>query len=279
MEVPLDPDEPIAAHLDYPLSDRPITRLHVHECLELGCCHAGHGVFMIGGQVRTFAAGAVVVIPAGEPHLASSAPGTSSRWTWLYLAPERLLAPGVLDATWLDTSALRGSGFEHVFASETYPALARAVCRLAEECAGNLPGRAMAIRALVTEILVQAQRQRTGSASEAGLSVRHDYRRLAPALQAMARDFPTPLRMDELARRCGLSEPQFRRVFRETMGCAPLSYLHAIRVHTAAALLRGTTKSVLEIGLETGFESVSSLHRVFRSHLGTSPRRWRSASR
>ncbi len=275
--ITLPPEEPIWADADYELSDRPITRLHVHQCLELGCCHGGHGVFMIGDQVRTFATGDVVIIPAGEPHFARSAPGTSSRWTWIYLDPARLIPPGALDPGWLETAGLRGAGFAQVFAAATHPALAQAIIRLAEEIAADAPGRGAMLRTLVAQILIHAQRQRAARRPEEAGARAPDFGRLAPALQILVRDYARPLLMGELARLCGLSEPQFRRVFRQTMGCAPLAYQHDLRVRTAAALLRGTAKSVLEISLETGFESVSSLQRAFQARLGASPRAWRQS--
>ena len=271
-DVALDPVEPILADADYELSDRPITRLHVHRCLELGCCHEGHGVFVIADKVRTFATGDVVVITPAEPHLARSAPGTKSRWTWIYLDPVKLVPPGAAEPRWLDTGALCGPDFANVFKNMEQPALARAVFRLAEELAGDALGRSLAIRGLVLEILVQAHRLKPAGA---GMHMRPDYGRLASALQVLMRDSAKPLRMGALAKRCGLSEPQFRRVFLQAMGCSPLAYLHDLRVQTAASLLRGTGKSVLEISLESGFESVSSLHRAFRVRLRTTPRAWR----
>ena len=274
--IALPAEAPILADGGYELSDQPITRLHVHQCLELGGCHEGHGVFMIAGKVRTFEAGDVVLIPSAEPHFACSAPGTSSRWTWIYLDPERLVPPGAIDPAWLDTAGMRGSGFASVFAAATHPDLAQAVFRLAAELEGNAQGRRAMVQTLVMEILLHAHRVRPVDNGTMGKAREvPDFGRLAPALQLLARDYARPLLMGELARRCGLSEPQFRRVFRRTMGCAPLAYQHDLRVRTAAALLRGTTKSVLEIGLESGFESVSSLHRAFRGRLGVTPLDWR----
>ncbi|MBC8010431.1 MAG: AraC family transcriptional regulator, partial [Burkholderiales bacterium] len=43
----------------------------------------------------------------------------------------------------------------------------------------------------------------------------------------------------------------------------------------AASLLRGTTRTILEIGQLVGFESPSSLNRQFRARYGKSPRSWR----
>src|ERR1700742_1607573 len=79
---------PIALPDDFPLVDQghfaqgdaPITFLHGHDCLELGYCYEGAGVFVIGEKLLPFRGGDVSVIPPAEFHLARSMAGTRSKW-------------------------------------------------------------------------------------------------------------------------------------------------------------------------------------------------------
>ncbi len=275
LPINLDPKEGVYLHSEHAHDDRPITYLHVHECLELGYCHSGHGIFVIGEKVLSFSTGDVIFIPPGEPHFARSTPGTTSVWSWIYVDPARLISPGA-DLRWLDVSGLRGPGFAGAFEGARHPDLAQTILRLAQEMKRQEPGRLALLQALTLEVLVLAHRRKTAQPAE---PPRPDYERLAPALQLLALAERRTPRIGDLARRCGLSEPQFRRVFRRSMGCTPLAYLNDLRVRMAALLLRTSAKSVLEISLETGFESVSSLHRAFRARMGTSPRAWRRQGR
>src|SRR5687768_4151735 len=85
--IPLDPELPITGGLPFVQADNPITLLHYHDCLELGYCFSGSGIFMVGEKVLPFGAGDVAFINHTEVHLAQSAPGTHSEWTWIYLDP------------------------------------------------------------------------------------------------------------------------------------------------------------------------------------------------
>ncbi len=274
--IPLSGEHPFWMHAGHHLSDRPIRQLHVHQCLEIGYCHSGNGVFMIADKLRTFGGGDTVIIPASEPHFARSAPGTTSTWTWMYFDPVTSFPPGWIDPDWSNTAPLVSSEFPNVFAANLHPAFAAAARQLADELALDDSGSLVIARALALQILVQAHRHRPASSAGSTFPDSTDYQRLAPALQLMMAEYACPLRVRELARRCALSEAQFRRVFRQTMKTSPLAYLHDLRVGTAASLLRGTTRSILEISLDVGFESVSSFHRAFRRRMAASPRTWRN---
>lgn len=72
--------------------DREVTFLHRHDCLEIGWCLQGAGVFLIADQVLPYGAGDVVAIDPRSMHIARSVSGTESLWRFLYVEPHRLLA-------------------------------------------------------------------------------------------------------------------------------------------------------------------------------------------
>ena len=65
--------------------------LHFHNCLELGYCHEGSGTLEFGnGKSFRFSAGDVTCIPRNIPHTTYSDRDALSRWSWIFLQPERL---------------------------------------------------------------------------------------------------------------------------------------------------------------------------------------------
>jgi AraC-like DNA-binding protein len=80
-----------------------------------------------------------------------------------------------------------------------------------------------------------------------------------------------PLSVDDLARAAGLSRAHFSREFRRTFGESPHAYLLTRRLERAAALLRGTDRSVMEICLSVGLQSVGSFTTSFTRTYGVSP--------
>src|SRR3954468_5322192 len=67
-----------------------------------------------------------------------------------------------------------------------------------------------------------------------------------------------PLGVDDLAGAAGLSRAHFSREFRRAFGESPHGYLLTRRLERAAALLRTTDRSVLDICLSLGLQSLGS---------------------
>jgi AraC-like DNA-binding protein len=86
-----------------------------------------------------------------------------------------------------------------------------------------------------------------------------------------------PLGVDDLARAAGLSRAHFSREFRRAFGESPHSYLLTRRLERAAALLRTTDRSVADICLSVGLQSIGSFTTSFTRHFGKSPTAYRAA--
>src|SRR5436305_4011496 len=89
--------------------------------------------------------------------------------------------------------------------------------------------------------------------------------------------FFEPLEVDDLARAAGLSRAHFSRQFRRTFGVSPHAYLLTRRLERAAALLRGTDRSVADICFSVGLQSVGSFTTSFTRTYGVSPTAYRAA--
>src|SRR5437588_4476934 len=80
-----------------------------------------------------------------------------------------------------------------------------------------------------------------------------------------------PLDVDDLARAAGLSRAHFSREFRRTFGESPHAYLLTRRLERAAALLRSTDHSVMDVCLAVGLQSLGSFTTSFTRTYGMSP--------
>src|SRR5213595_2376747 len=86
-----------------------------------------------------------------------------------------------------------------------------------------------------------------------------------------------PLGLDDLASAAGLSRAHFSREFRRAFGEPPHAYLLTRRLERAAALLRTTDRSVADICLSVGLQSVGSFTTSFTRTYGLSPTAYRVA--
>ena len=75
-----------------------------------------------------------------------------------------------------------------------------------------------------------------------------------------------------MARRCGLSAPQFNRRFKRAFGTSARQYILHERVARAATLLRETELSIKEIAEALGYRDIFYFYRQFRQLLGQTPR-------
>ena len=81
--------------------------------------------------------------------------------------------------------------------------------------------------------------------------------------------------LGRLAREAGVSEFHFCRLFKKTTGFAPSRYFIRMRMEKARRLLRETTKSVIEVGLDVGYSSPSHFAHIFRREVGVAPSDYR----
>ena len=89
--------------------------------------------------------------------------------------------------------------------------------------------------------------------------------------------YAEPLDVDDLAAAAGLSRAHFSREFRKTFGESPHAYLLTRRLERAAALLRTTDRSVADICLSVGHQSIGSFTTSFTRTFGQSPTAYRAS--
>jgi AraC-like DNA-binding protein len=89
--------------------------------------------------------------------------------------------------------------------------------------------------------------------------------------------YADPLDVDDLASAAALSRAHFSREFRRAFGESPHAYLLTRRLERAAALLRTTDRTVVEICFAVGLRSVGSFTSSFTRSYGLSPTAYRAA--
>lgn len=106
---------------------------------------------------------------------------------------------------------------------------------------------------------------------------------LDPRIQAVIDHLGTRLHerwaIGDLARIAELSESRLAHLFREQTGVTPLQFLEQQRIARARELLLVTGRSVADIAEEVGMSDATWFARVFRRHVGASPREYRAPAR
>lgn len=100
-------------------------------------------------------------------------------------------------------------------------------------------------------------------------------RHLLRAKDVMDGRYAEPLTVEEVAKVAGMSPAHFSREYRSAFGETPHQYLLTRRLERAAALLRNTDRSVLDVCTSVGLASVGSFTTSFKKAFGMTPTQYR----
>jgi AraC-like DNA-binding protein len=101
---------------------------------------------------------------------------------------------------------------------------------------------------------------------------------VGPALAALHADPAAQWTVASLAAVAAMSRSAFAARFRDLVGQPVMQYVTDVRMQLAVDLLHRGESTVAEVAAAVGYESDASFGRVFKRHVGTSPRRARRAS-
>lgn len=245
------------------ISDQPVSSLHWHDNFEVGYCLAGNGIFMIEENFYKYQADDFVLLPPQEAHRAQASGGKNADWLFFYFNPETLP-----ERRFQALTDLRGSHYRRMIhcnsargreIAETLGGL----CREAET-ESSLCSRYL-MCALLDLLLPPSFLE---NAPRGNVTLRNT---LAPAVHFIQQNLKKKLKIPELARRCNLSETQFRLKFQEVYQMSPLQYIIDLRLKNGLHLLQDCGCSVDQAAEESGYRGSSTFYRHFVRKYGVSP--------
>ena len=106
------------------------------------------------------------------------------------------------------------------------------------------------------------------------------YRRLSRLMPFLEENFRDPaLRVERAARHCGISSTHLNFLLKGTTGFTSHKLLSRFRIEKARRRMAEENLSLLEIALESGFNSQLTFTRQFRSWTGQLPSEYRDQIR
>ncbi|MFO1206543.1 MAG: AraC family transcriptional regulator [Burkholderiales bacterium] len=275
---------------------------HANHLIEFHLIAEGRAWIRVGTETTPLAAGDIVMVPHGDEHylgnglgaqtidgeaslplllrreLLSSRLGTDdgekTRFICGYLACEAGLVRPVL------------SCLPHVvrvpIRADSYGALLENMIRHAvEQAASALPGSGVIVARLAEVLFAEVLRRyllqlppgRSGWLAGAADAV------VGRALEALHRQPGREWTLDVLAQEVGISRSALTERFARYLGQGPMTYLTDWRLELAAESLRTTSRSVLQIAGEVGYESEAAFNRAFKRRFDRPPAAYRRSQR
>ena len=147
----------------------------------------------------------------------------------------------------------------------------------AELLAARVPGKSPRVAALTQLFAAHLAEKYTEVAGKTptnrgGLPIRQ----LRKVEDYIAEHLADEISVERLAELVELSPSHFAHVFKETAGMTPLQFVTRQRITRAQQLIRETSRSLIDVGLEVGYSSPSHFAQVFRRVVGVTPTEFRS---
>ena len=239
---------------------------HLHDCYEIYYLEDGEIVHFVDETPYTARTGDFVLIPPGKVH--KTLPRHSQAHTRILIYLPAAFLKEVADETLFES-------FGRILVTTGNRRVAeRLLHGLLQEDAGE--ANPTLIRAMMTELLVYLNRwarlESPQTEQEPQTGMEHKVREMTEFLDV---HFSEPVTLPDLAERFYLNPTYLSRIFRQVTGMTYTEYLTRCRLKEAAHLLLTTDRKVAEIAVLVGFHSDNHFCKIFRKHMGTSPRKFR----
>jgi AraC-like DNA-binding protein len=149
----------------------------------------------------------------------------------------------------------------------------------ASETGDRRPGAAALLQRVSEMVFVDGARRYLNalpSEAQGWLGALRD-RHVGRSITLMHSNPAEPWTLEELGRRVGLSRSALHERFVALAGLAPMQYLANWRMQCGARLLREGRLSVVSIAQEVGYDSEAAFSRAFKRATGLPPATWRRA--
>jgi AraC-like DNA-binding protein len=104
-------------------------------------------------------------------------------------------------------------------------------------------------------------------------SSRGDTRRISRAIGRLREHYKEPLKIEEIARQCGMSVSGFHHHFKSVTSMSPLQFQKQIRLQEARRLMLGEDLDAASAGHRVGYEDPAYFSRDYKKLFGAPPQR------
>lgn len=254
-----------------------IDNLHFHNLLEIGICRFGTGDLVLDQRAERFGPDMISVIPRNFPHTTNSDPGTYGSWEYLFLDPGTLLREHFGENEILQRRFLNLLGRDAFFGPVSqYRGLSSVVELILDEMRTKGAFYIEKVRGLLLSLLFEIARiAKKEDEDEPDVQLRTGVGPIQNALKYVEEHYADPIRIEELAKECHISETHFRRLFSEYIDMTPVEYVNLVRVLRSCEALRSSNASMSTVAQNCGFSTVSTFDRNFKQVLGVTPYQWK----
>lgn len=258
---------------------------HRHTAFEISLICAGNGIYRAGTHSYRFQPGDVFFFSSNEPHCIVEVSGSDAldimnlqfepRFLW---SPENLL----YQVHYPEIFFKRNEKYSHLLASasESENGFARRLLAIEREFQQKNTDFKLMVKLQVLELLVLIRREYAGCVIVPSRTVTTDYlAQMDRALDYIDQNLTGELHLSSVAKEAAMSPAYFSSLFKKLNGMTLWEYVQSRRIEMAMQMLLSTDRSVTQIAMECGYNSISNFNRSFKAATGHNPVAFRKRSR
>lgn len=249
------------------------TPSHAHDFLSLIYILNGEAQYEIGGKIYPVSPGTLFICNPEVTHHR------------ILLKNQRIeefqAGIGGLGLKGLPANCLIPQGEEPLQTFYSYgQAFFNAIGEITAEQQKNDEASVLMLKCIVMKLLVYIIKERYVPSATQEKNVfyleRYDKTAMVNNILAFINDnYMKPVSLAKISENTYLSPIYVSRVFKETTGESPISYLIRVRLVKACGLLAGNGASVREIARQVGYEDAYYFSKLFKKYYGVSPMEYR----
>ncbi len=275
--IPLDKEFPfqIAEVRLTPENSKPGT-WHWHSYFEITCVLEGKGNYFVNGQEYTMEKDDVIIFNNVEPH-GWNLIGDDMKLLVMIFSPEFVAEKiSVFDTGYLKPFVERGSNFKNRIGreDEINPEIRAGIEEIYKEWQGRKEGYQLMIKANVLRILTMLIRtyQDESKSDEMLKEKKTAMKRLEQAFAYIDTHYCEKITLEDVAASVYMSSNYFSSYFRKVTNISFSDYVTRMRINHARELLREGRMNVTDIAMECGFNNISNFYRLYKKHVGKTPK-------
>ncbi len=267
-KVGFDDDSPIIIHLNNIQKDFP---MHWHSAMEIIMPLENTFAVSMNNMAYSIQVGDIIFIPPGELHEAY-APPTGSR---IVMQFDSSLLSNVKGFSGILPVLLQSRIISNTNAPNLYQAEHDLLLKIYEEYNGNNPLREAAIYSLIIQMFVIIGRNHMDSDTlfpMVRVGKQKEYiEKFNMVFDYIDQNYTEDLTLEAVSGVAGFSKFHFSRLFKQFTDMSFYDYLNQRRVRAAELLLLDPDIPITEIAMQSGFSSISTFNRVFKSFKKCTP--------
>ena len=247
-------------------------RWRTHRFLKIVYVLAGSGSFFLGDNRISFSGGDVIIVPAGIKNRIEDDPSAASSLYVSCIAKPVLSFDSAIVSRFSASSICGDQHFSNRIASTMRRML------FAQQQAANATSIQMVTGALqLVQMLIEhpGKKQQAKRSQPLGATI-SDRELVKRYVDELPKRFFEQTTIEDAAKGVGLPRRTFTALFAEVAGESWLSRVRGLAIGHAKILLAESSKPVVSIAFECGFNDLSTFYRQFKSHCSVSPAKFRT---